>query len=235
MILHILRAKVPSDEVTVVTSVCNEAIGSVCSKLEPYHAESPMVVLGNPRRLAAAAIRFTIPMQVEADPAVCFCIRYLDALQQTHCMMVALIDEWESRDSRYSWACKYEADHPSAPSDAMYETEWLGLDVSDPMYCSEQYGEYGYDEMDELGYSNVSDSAPTGPAGGGAVPEHLLIRLQCWWAMTMSNTNTSGLQYKQAVEPKIDALASHLRSNYGAQKSRQREVCIHEPPSSAVD
>ena len=65
MILHIIRSRVPDGAITLVTSVCNQAIGSVCDKLAKFHAVSPIVVLGNPRRVAASAAPFTVQLQVE--------------------------------------------------------------------------------------------------------------------------------------------------------------------------
>ena len=51
-------------------SVCNQAIGSVCEKLGRFHSVSPLLVLGSARRVAVAAVPFTIQMQVETHPKV---------------------------------------------------------------------------------------------------------------------------------------------------------------------
>eukprot|EP00658_Telonema_sp_P-2_P057029 TRINITY_DN45495_c0_g1_i1.p1 TRINITY_DN45495_c0_g1~~TRINITY_DN45495_c0_g1_i1.p1 ORF type:complete len:429 (+),score=118.74 TRINITY_DN45495_c0_g1_i1:154-1440(+) len=95
MILHMVRARVPDDQVTLVTSVCNEAIGSICCKLRAYHSECRLLVLGNTKRVAAAAVPFTLEMQVEGHAMVQFLKRYIQALRDAHWLLTCKIRDWE--------------------------------------------------------------------------------------------------------------------------------------------
>ena len=184
MILHILRSRVPTGQVTLVTSVCNQAIGSVCEKLGRFHSVSPLLVLGNPKRVASAAVPFTIKMQVENHPEVKQQMRYIEKLGDLYSTLLCLLKYWKSVECRWDWSIRYEK---------LMDIRNISRDDSmDGLFGYDAEGSYeehdDNDDDDGLSFSNnlakASDSLPVEVVSQRS--EATLGQIANWWAPLLS-------------------------------------------------
>ena len=98
---QIIRSRVPrGDHVCLVTACNNSAVGAVCSKLAPFHSSSPILVLGDLRRVADEALPYTLIMQTASHPEVQREERYILGLEAAHAKLVQTIRRWESPAER---------------------------------------------------------------------------------------------------------------------------------------